>query len=53
MVAMVPKVTLVLEILMLMEQSMLVALVAGMVVLLIALELAVALDFNLIFELSN
>jgi hypothetical protein len=36
-----------------MEQSMLVALVAGMVVLLIALELVVALDFNLIFELSN
>jgi len=36
-----------------MEQSMLVAQVAGMVVLPIVLELVVALDFNLIFELSN
>jgi hypothetical protein len=43
------KVTLALEILMLMEQSMLVALVAGMVVAPIVLELVVVLDFNLIF----
>jgi hypothetical protein len=49
MVAIVLKVILVLETLMHMEQSMLVAQVAGMVVALIALKLVVALDFNLIF----